>query len=161
MSETNTCYQDIEKKIGSLKEKMGIKTAVSYDLDLFTRMAKRIAGFSHTCEECQNYKDQVSNGIIGLIDWPDATREQKETYDKTLRITLKHLVEHHGLRMSKKHWGWLMIIVAIVFFILGFYLGTSEYYGGGGKEGLGIASFVIGIVLFILSFFMRKSSKDI
>jgi len=49
MTETNTWYQDIEKKISSLKEKMDVETADSYDLDLLSRIAKRVAEFCTKC----------------------------------------------------------------------------------------------------------------
>ena len=98
METTNEWYEDIEKKIDSLKEKMGTEKAKRYDLDLFTRMAKRVTEFSSQCGECNNHQKGLESALAGMGNWPDTTYKQKRGYNTFVKTMLKHLKREHHLR---------------------------------------------------------------
>jgi len=101
MNETNTWYQDIEKKISSLKEKMAGDKSNIKQLNILLKLSQRIAASSSDCNECNNLKMQITDVVNDLSDWPDLTDEQNENYINTAKNAIKHLTNIHDKRKRR------------------------------------------------------------
>ena len=161
MSETNTWYQDIEKQINSLKEKMGKGDSQLYELDLLSRVAKRVDSFSSDCEHCQAHRSDISNLVTNLESLP-MTNEDVADYGKTFRSILRHLKKNHGLDKSLPNPVPYLIAAPLLFIVssvMGSYgLGTdSGTFFVLGTIGLIVAvcTFPVGVVLGILRLFRK------
>jgi len=98
--EDNNWHEDIEKEIGSLKEKMTKGDYKLFEVDLLLRVAKRVTSFSSDCEYCQSHRNDISNLVTDLGNLPKMTEEEVADYGRTFRSIIKHLEKHHGLRRS-------------------------------------------------------------
>ena len=108
--EDNDWYKSIVKETNLLRGKMPEGEYNDYGLDLLLRIAKRVEDFSPQCEECSSEKEQISNILAGISNWPSITKEQKKNYIQTLRIISDHLKNQHNL--TQKGWPlWISIII--------------------------------------------------
>ena len=97
--EDNNWYENVEKEIDSLKEKMSKSDSKLYELVLLSRVAKRVAGFSYRCEHCQGHRNDVSKLITSLDNLP-MNNEGVTEYGITFRNIVQHLKKQHGLHRS-------------------------------------------------------------
>ncbi|MFC1846524.1 hypothetical protein ACFLYS_00485 [Chloroflexota bacterium] len=97
--EDNNWYEGIESEISSLKEKMSRSDSKLFEVDLLSRVAKRVTGFSSDCEYCQGHRNDVSNLVTNLDNLP-MTNEDVADYGRTFRTIIKHLKKRHGLNRS-------------------------------------------------------------
>jgi hypothetical protein len=154
--EDNDWYDGIEKEIGSLKEKMSKGDSQLYELDLLSRVAKRVASFSSDCEHCQEHRNDISKLVTNLDGLP-MKNEDVADYGRTFRSILKHLKKRHGLGKSLPSPVPYLIAAPLLFIIssvMGSYgLGTdSDTFFVLGAIGLPVAicTFLVGVVLSIL-----------
>lgn len=99
--EGNKWYQNTEKEIGSLKEKMPKRDYSAYELDTLLSIAKRVSSLSDKCEECAESKEKITNAISGIAGYPNISKKQKKNYIHTFRITAIHLKESHSIKIVK------------------------------------------------------------
>ena len=152
----NNWHRGIEKEISSLKEKMSKGDSKLYELDLLSRVAKHVSGFSSDCEKCQGHSKDISNLVTKLGNLP-MTNEDIADYGRTFRSILKHLKKRHGLDKSLPNPVPYLIAAPLLFIIssaMGSYgLGTdSDTFFVLGAIGLPVAicTFLVGVVLSIL-----------
>jgi VIT1/CCC1 family predicted Fe2+/Mn2+ transporter len=98
---TNTWYQDIEKKISSLREKMAGDESNIKQLDIILKVAKKVEKHSPKCGECSDFQDDINNVVDGLKEWPDITDKQNENYISTFKNATKHLTNIHDKRKRR------------------------------------------------------------
>ena len=101
MNETNTWYEDVEKKISSLKVKMAGGKSNIKQLDIILKVAKKIDKHSPKCSECSGFQDEISNVVDGLKEWRDITDEQNDNYISTAKNATKHLTNIHDKRKRR------------------------------------------------------------
>ena len=165
MSETNTWYQDIEKEINSLKKKMAGDESNVKQLTNILGDTKKVDKFSPNCSHCSGFKDEISNVVDGLKEWPDITDKQNENYVSTLNIVRKHLDEHAGRARISGRGGCLIAaiccIVSPILFIVGFIVsiypqsileGTPDWTVYWLFTSLSIVLFITGIVFLVIGF---------
>ena len=95
--EGNKWYQNTEKEIGSLKEKMPKSDYKLYGVELLLRVAKRVDTLSSNCEYCQSHKGEISSLVTDLENLPKITKEEISDYDRMFRNLVRHLEKYHKL----------------------------------------------------------------
>ena len=122
--EDNNWYEGIEKEIGSLKEKMNKRAYQLYEMDLLSRVAKRVARFSYYCEYCQGHRNDISNLVAKLDNLP-MTNEDVADYGRTFRSILKHLKKHPTLK--SRNTGFILMMVGVALFVIPWMGEYNEY----------------------------------
>jgi len=153
--EENNWYEGIEKEIGSLKEKTSKGDFNLYEVDLLSRVAKHVAGFSSNCEDCQGHRNDISNLLAKLDNLP-MNNEDIADYGRTFRSILKHLNKRHGLGKSLPNPVPYLIAAPLLFIIsltmasYGFGTDSATFFVPGFIGLLvAICTFLVGVVLGI------------
>ena len=128
-------YDDIARSINSHKDTLSKKDYKKYKLDLLLRVAKRVAGFSSECGECQLFQPEIANLSKELSDLVQMSKEKRKSYFKMINKIIKHLQKQHKLITEGQNLGiWIAIGVA-----LGVALGAGlDNVGAGIAIGVGI-----------------------
>ena len=114
-------YNRIAKEISLYKDSLSKKDYKKYKLDLLLRVAKRVAGFSSECGECQLFQPEIANLSKELSDLVQMSKEKRKSYFKMINKIIKHLQKQHKLIAEGQNLGiWIAIGVA-----LGVALGVS------------------------------------
>jgi len=107
-------YDDIARSINSHKDTLSKKDYKKYKLDLLLRVAKRVAGFSSECGECQLFQPEIANLSKELSDLVQMSKEKRKSYLKTINTIIKHLQKTHKLATEGQKIGiWIAIGVGI------------------------------------------------
>jgi len=97
-------YNRVATEIDQYRIRLGEKDFKKYKLDLLVRMAKRVDGFSHTCGECETFKQEIT-GLVQemslLIQMP--SKEGLKNHTKSVNRLLEHLKKVHKL-VEKGHY---------------------------------------------------------
>jgi len=114
MENHNDWYIDIVKKIDRYKDKFNKRDDKKYKLDLLLRMAKRVAGFSADCVECQNFQGEITKLAEDSGNLIKASKEERKNHFKMINSILKHLQKQHKLITEGENFGiWIGIGIAI------------------------------------------------
>ena len=162
MEATNEWYLGIEKEISSLKEKMAKGDYSAYELDSLLRVAKRISSLSDECSQCAESKTKITNAVIGLRDWPNTSKEQKESYILIFRTTVNHFGEYHTLTKGSsmkvlRNISLIMILVGIIAMIgasLTNFISDANTVLGGALSVIGLVMLpggILGLIVVFLS----------
>ncbi len=136
MESQNRWYEEITKKLDPYKDSLSKKEQKRYQLDLLTRVARRVAEFNEECGECQLFQQEITayvNELGNMVHLADNVRRKK--YTKRLKQTVRHLQSQHKL-VSKGHYVglWLSIGTGI-----GVAIGAAmDNVGAGIPIGIGI-----------------------
>ncbi len=91
-------YQRVESDIANLKLTLDKKQRAAFQLDLLLRIARRLDEFSLTCQDCGDYKQQVT-GLLqeapNLAQFP--SKESTKLYRKAVNDIAAHLKKQHKL----------------------------------------------------------------
>jgi len=104
MESQNRWYEEITKKLDSYKDSLSKKEQKKFQLDLLTRVARRVAEFNEECGECQLFQQEITayvNELGNMIHLADNARRKK--YAKRLKQTVRHLKSEHKL-VPKGHY---------------------------------------------------------
>jgi hypothetical protein len=99
----NDWYEGISRGIGALKIRLSPADRRRCKLSLFQRAAGRVASFAADCEECRSLKSQINRLSECLIRSPQMTAAEYKNYLATLKSTIKHLKQRHGLVVEKQY----------------------------------------------------------
>jgi len=146
MSPKNDWYENIEREISSLEEKMTKGDYKLFEVDLLLRVAKRVTSFSSDCEYCQGHRNDISNLVTDLGNLPKMTEEEVAGYGRTFRSILRHLNKHHGLHRSVPNplipLG-IALVIPLIYFVI-----ADQIIDRWTEEHIGIR--IIGILIFII-----------
>jgi len=156
----NDWYRGIVKEVTLYKDRLSKRDYKKYQLDLLLRIAKRAAGYSPDCGECQNFRGIITKLTEDLGDL-HSFKEKRKGYFKVIEIFTKHLQKSHKLITEGKNTKtWTIIGLLIGGFVLGTLLKASGM-SMGFSNGL-IIGFVIGIAIGItLDTIAKKRGKVI
>jgi len=104
MEANNRWYEEITKKLDPYKDSLSKKEQKKFQLDLLTRVARRVAEFNEECGECQLFQQEITvyvNELGNMIHLADNARRKK--YAKRLKQTVRHLKSEHKL-VPKGHY---------------------------------------------------------
>jgi hypothetical protein len=167
--EDNNWYAGIKKQIDSIKTKMSKGDYSAYELDGFLRVSKRISSLSDECSQCTHIKEEITNTVHSLVDWPDTSKKQLDEYVFSLRTIIEHLKENHELdlegRKKNLYTGITLIIGAIAIpLLLAFILHDIFRPEGMGDLGFGVVViWIVGILalpVFIVGIINIKRGLD-
>ena len=144
MESQNRWYEEITKKLDPYKDSLSKKEQKRYQLDLLTRVARRVAGFYDECGECQLFQQEITayvNELGNMVHLADNVRRKK--YAKRLKQTVRHLQGQHKLVPKGHYVGiWMSIGTGI-----GVAIGAAmDNVGAGIPIGIGIGV-AIGVML--------------
>jgi hypothetical protein len=100
----NRWHEEISGKIGAYQSSLTRKEQKKYQLDLLTRVTRRVAGFYDECGDCQLFQQEITayvNELGNMIHLADDTRRKQ--YGKRLKQTVQHLKDQHKL-VPKGHY---------------------------------------------------------
>ncbi len=104
MEINNRWYKETAEKINSYQSSLSKKEQKKFQLDLLTRVTRRVAEFNDECGECQLFQQEITtyvNELGNMIHLADNTRRKK--YAKRLKQTVRHLKSQHKL-VPKGHY---------------------------------------------------------
>ncbi len=132
----NRWHEETTEKISAYQGSLSKKEQKKFQLDLLTRLTRRVAEFYDECGECQLFQQEITayvNELGNMAHLADNVRRKK--YGKRLKQTVRHLQGQHKL-VSKGHYAgiWTSIGAGI-----GVALGAGmDNVGGGMPIGIGI-----------------------
>ncbi len=156
----NDWYRGIVKEVTLYKDRLSKRDYKKYKLDLLLRIAKRVAGYSPDCGECQNFRGEITKLTEDLDDL-HSSKEKRKGYFKVIEIFTKHLQKSHKLITEGKNIKTWMIIGLL---IGGFVLGTIFRAAGmsmGFSNGLLIGLIFGGAIGIVLDAMAKKRGKVI
>ena len=170
MGSNNDWYENTDKEISSLKDKMSLSDYKLYEVELLSRVAKRVDVFSPQCEECSNFKGQITSIIEGISDWQNSKKEQRVSYVLALRSVIKHLEKQHKLVKEKSSLWIPFLLGGSLFLIAGivcFGLASIDWIPGAGDFGIQMSYLlyaglllVIGIPTTVIGIWMWNKYKN-
>ncbi len=105
---------DVIKEIDKYKSRFTKRDYKKYKLDLLLRVAKRVAGFSVDCSECQNLQIEIKKLAENLDKLIQSSKEERKIYFRTVDNVIKHLQEHHKLIVEEENIGiWITMGIVI------------------------------------------------
>ena len=147
-------YNKIAREIGLYKDTLSQKDYKKYKLDLLLRIARRADSFSPACGECQTFQGEISRLIQDLSysfqvsSLVQMSREERKSYNKTIKNITKHLQKQHKLVTE----GYYIGIAMAIGIGVGAALGTAI-----GNAGIGTP---LGIVIgFAVGQYLDKKAK--
>ena len=155
----NDWYRGIVKEVTLYKDRLSKRDYKKYKLDLLLRIAKRTAGYSPDCGECQNFRGEITKLTEDLGDLY-SSKEKRKGYFKVIEIFTKHLQKSHKLITDGKNiktWG-------VIGWIVGIVLGTLLKASGmsmGFSNGLIIGLVLCGAIGIALDAIAKKRGKVI
>jgi len=136
MEANNRWYEEITKKLDPYKDSLSKKEQKKFQLDLLTRVARRVAEFNEECGECQLFQQEITvyvNELGNMIHLADNARRKK--YAKRLKQTVRHLKSEHKL-VPKGHYVGIWISIGTG---IGVAIGAGmDNVGAGIPIGIGI-----------------------
>jgi hypothetical protein len=144
MESQSRWYEEINKKLEPYRDSLSKKEQKKYQLDLLTRVARRVAGFNEECGECQLFQQEITayvNELGNMVHLADNVRRKK--YAKRLKQTVRHLQSQHKLVPKGHYVGIWTSIGTGIGVAIGAAMGTV---GSGIPIGIGIGV-VIGMML--------------
>lgn len=156
----NDWYRGIVKEVTLYKDRLSKRDYKKYKLDLLLRIAKRVAGYSPDCGECQNFRGEITKLTEDLGDL-HSSKEKLKGYFKVIEIFTKHLQKSHKLITEGKNtktW----VVIGVIFG--GVVLGTLLRAAGismGFSNGLLIGLIIGGAIGITLDSIAKKRGKVI
>jgi hypothetical protein len=138
------------ESFAAYKQTLSNKDIKKYKLDYIARVAKRIADLSNECEDCQNYKAEISKLAQDLGGLVQSSKEEKKNHDRKIKKITSHLQKKHKLVAEGTYVGFGIAVGPAIGIALG---------SGMGNVGAGIG-IGIGIGLAIGSALEAKAKKD-
>jgi hypothetical protein len=136
MEANNRWYEEITKKLDPYQDSLSKKEQKKFQLDLLTRVARRVAEFNEECGECQLFQQEITvyvNELGNMIHLADNARRKK--YAKRLKQTVRHLKSEHKL-VPKGHYVGIWISIGTG---IGVAIGAGmDNVGAGIPIGIGI-----------------------
>ncbi len=136
MEANNRWYEEITKKLDPYKDSLSKKEQKKFQLDLLTRVTRRVAEFNDECGECQLFQQEITayvNELGNMIHLVDNARRKK--YAKRLKQTVRHLKSEHKL-VPKGHYVGIWISIGTG---IGVAIGAGmDNVGAGIPIGIGI-----------------------
>ncbi len=107
----NRWYEEITQKLDPYRDTLSKKEQKRYQLDLLSRVARRIAEFYNECGECQLFQQEITayvNELGNMIHLADNIRRKR--YARRLKQAVRHLQSQHRLVPKGHHVGiWISI----------------------------------------------------
>ncbi len=97
MESASDWYDGVVGQVGTHKAILSHKDHKKHRFGLLIRVAKRVANFSPTCGECQNYQGEITMLVKDLSFLLHSPKEKRKSHMKILKIIAKHLQKHHKL----------------------------------------------------------------
>ncbi len=136
MEANNRWYEEITKKLDPYQDSLSKKEQKKFQLDLLTRVARRVAEFNEECGECQLFQQEITvyvNELGNMIHLVDNARRKQ--YTKRLKQTVRHLKSEHKL-VPKGHYVGIWISIGTG---IGVAIGAGmDNVGAGIPIGIGI-----------------------
>ena len=136
MEANNRWYEEITKKLDPYKDSLSKKEQKKFQLDLLTRVARRVAEFNEECGECQLFQQEIMvymNELGNMVHLADNVRRKQ--YAKRLKQTVRHLKSEHKL-VPKGHYVGIWISIGTG---IGVAIGAGmDNVGAGIPIGIGI-----------------------
>jgi len=98
METTNRWHEETAEKIGLYQNSLSKKDRKRYQLDLLTRVTRRVAEFYDECGECQLFQQEITayvNELGNMIHLAD--NQRRKQYARRLKQTVRHLQSQHKL----------------------------------------------------------------
>jgi hypothetical protein len=132
----NRWYEEITRKLDPYKSSLSKKEQKKFQLDLLTRVTRRVAEFNEECGECQLFQQEITayvNELGNMVYLADNVRRKK--YAKRLKQTVRHLKSEHKL-VPKGHYVGIWISIGTG---IGVAIGAGmDNVGAGIPIGIGI-----------------------
>ena len=97
MENKSDWYKNITEEINQHKEKFCKNENKKFKVNLLIRLAKRIDSFSAECNDCQHFRNDINRLTDCISRLPQANKEKRKTYFKSINSIVKHLQKHHKL----------------------------------------------------------------
>ena len=94
-------------------DKFGEKAYKKYKLDFLLRMAKRVDSFSGGCDECQQFRGEITKLVRNLGDPATSTKEERKNHSRVINTMTKHLQKLHKLVIAGQNVGKLTGMVMV------------------------------------------------
>ncbi len=163
--DNNNWLESIEKEISSLKDKIGKKDYQEYKLDYLQRVAQKVALFSLNCTECHGNQQNILRMVSNVMDSSQMTAGQMEDYFNTFRSVINHLEGHIAKPINLSRImliiGSLILLTSIIFVCIIFSLENDPSNLNTGLTLYILAGplFIIGLIILVVGFFIRKGEK--
>lgn len=111
-------YHGVVQRTAPFKTELN---SAKYDLKSFLKIAKRIVGFSESCNECKARKESIDTLLLDLEELHSPSKKKRKDFEKDWFVFLErnkyHLQKTHRLIPEGKntnYWGTVGFIVGIV-----------------------------------------------
>jgi len=141
-------YENIEKELSSLKDKMSESDYKLFEVDLLLRVTKRVTSFSSDCKHYQEHRNDISN-LVNNLGKSLKNEEEVTIYGRTFRRILTHLGKHHGLH-SKVLNPTIPLAIGVPIFLIAVIIGLSAEDFGDPNLGIALICFIIGSIFLIV-----------
>jgi glutaredoxin-related protein len=95
---TNNWFETTKQQIEDQSlNKIKAKDVRFYNLGSFITIAQRIDQFSHTCSDCEKFKDQISEMAQNLEVYINTSMAKRKEFEKKRDIFTEHLKKKHHL----------------------------------------------------------------
>jgi hypothetical protein len=138
------------ESFAAFKQTLGKKDIKKYKLDYLARVARRIAGLSKECGECQKFQGDISKLVQDLGGLVQSSKEEKKNYDRKIKEITSHLQKKHKLVAEGTYVGFGIALGPAIGVAIG---------SGMGNVGAGIG-IGVGIGVVIGSGLEAKAKKD-
>ena len=136
MSNSSDWYDEIAGEIRRYRDKFGEKAYKKYKLDLLVplekykldfllRVAKRVDSFSVGCDECQQFRGEITKLARNLGDPATSTKEERKNHSRVIDTMTKHLQKDHKLVMARENVGKLAGMVMVFGSAFGVVIGVK------------------------------------
>ena len=145
-------YDGIARQINQQKGTLSKKDYKKHKLGLLLCLAGRADSFSAECSECQTFQHEITELTRGLDDLPEASKEKRNSYNKTINKIVSHIRKQHNLTTRSQNFAiWITVGVE-----LGLLLGAGMgKIAGGMPFGIGLGM-TIGLYLDVK---LRKEGR--
>jgi len=120
-------FTKVKENIEQISEKnIKPKDVRFYNLGGFIDVAKRVEEFSHTCQECNNFKTEVFEISENIDKYINTSTTTRKDFEKKRDKFSNHLVKAHGLVKKNTYAATFAFIGLLIGALLG-YLFAKTY----------------------------------
>jgi uncharacterized protein YcfJ len=134
-------YDDTTREIAIHQDSFTKKEAKRYKLDLLQRVARRVAGFSSECGNCQIFQQQITQFVRDLANLSLLSDAARKEYSRSMKRMVKHLQSQHKLVTPGQNIGIWIAIGSVIGVALG---AAIETLGAGIPVGVAIGLIIGG-----------------
>ena len=143
MSNSSDWYDEMAEKIRKFRDKFGEKSYKNYKLEYGLRVAKRVDSFSAKCDECSDFREEITEFVGNLAEPTSSTKGERKNRSRVIDNVTDHLLKRHRLVTKGQYVGkWPPIGL-----IMGILFGVTVGDGGVGVVVGMVAGVIIGAAI--------------